>query len=69
MLVPPSRGQRVAIVAALAVPLTVIVLLSAPAWVTWPFLPSERRETVKEFLGLVIDWIKVLAGIAGGTDD
>ena len=69
MFVPPSHGQRVAVVAVLVVPLIVVVVLSAPAWITWPFLPTERREAVLQFLDRLILWIKVLAGIAGVTPD
>jgi hypothetical protein len=67
MFVPASHGQRVAIIAVLVVPLVAIVVLSAPAWLIWPFLTGERRTTVLEFLDRLIEWITVLAGIAGAT--
>lgn len=67
MFAPPLHGQRIAIVAVLVVPLVAVVLLSAPAWLTWPFLPAERRTTVLEFLDRLIEWSKVLAGITGAA--
>jgi hypothetical protein len=65
MFVPPLHGQRIAIVSVLAIPLLAVVLLSAPAWLMWPFLPAERRTTVLEFLDRLIEWVKVLGGITG----
>jgi hypothetical protein len=67
LFAPPLHGQRIAIVAVLVVPLVAVVLLSAPAWLTWPFLPAERRTTVLEFLDRLIEWSKVLAGITGAA--
>jgi hypothetical protein len=67
LFAPPLHGQRIAIVAVLVVPLVVVVLLSAPAWLMWPFLPAERRTTVLEFLDRLIEWSKVLAGITGAA--
>jgi hypothetical protein len=58
----PPRLQRTIVVVILAVPLLMVVLLSAPAWLVWPFLPKERRATVLEFLDHLVDWVKVLAG-------
>jgi len=48
MFVPTSRGQRVATVAVLVVPLVAILVPSAPAWVIWPFLTGERGTAVLE---------------------
>ncbi len=63
VFVPPSRWQRVVITAVLVIPLTVVVLLSAPAWIMLPFLAADRRIAILEFLDRLVEWIKVLAGI------
>jgi len=60
---PSSRWSRVLITALLVLPLTLIVVLSAPAWLVWPFLPQSRSEAVLKFLGNLIDWIKAIAGL------
>jgi hypothetical protein len=39
-------------------PLLAVVLLSAPAWVTWPFLPSRRQWIVLEFLDRLVRWTR-----------
>ena len=59
---PSSRWSRVLITALLVLPLTLIVVLSAPAWLVWPFLPESRCDAVLKFLGNLIDWIKAIAG-------
>ena len=64
VFVPSSRWQRAVIAAILIIPLVVVVLLSAPAWILWPFLDAERRTAVLGFLDRLIEWIKVLAGIS-----
>jgi hypothetical protein len=56
-----SRWQRVAITALLVVPLVLVVGLSAPAWLAWPFLPKESRDAVIEFLGRLIEWVRAIA--------
>lgn len=55
--------QRAVIAAVLIVPLIAVVLLSAPAWFVWPFLPTDHRNAVLEFLDRVIEWIRVVSGI------
>ena len=61
-IVPPGRWQRALVVAILVVPLLVLVLLSMPAWLLWPFLDGERRSSVLEFLDRIVEWIKAIAG-------
>lgn len=61
MILPPSRWQRVVVIALLVLPLVMIVALSAPAWVVLPFLSKPRRDGVIQFLGCLIDWIKAVA--------
>jgi hypothetical protein len=46
MLLPQPGWQRVAVAAILVIPLLVLVLLSVPAWITWPFLASGRASRV-----------------------
>ncbi|MBG0814716.1 hypothetical protein [Planomonospora sp. ID82291] len=41
-----ARWQRVAVVALLILPILVIVLLSVPVWMSWPWLQAERRADV-----------------------
>lgn len=64
LILPSSRWQRVVITALLVLPLVLIVALSAPAWLMWPFLGEPRREAVLRFLSNLIDWIKAIAGSA-----
>lgn len=40
-------------------PLLAVVLLSAPAWLTWPFLPPERQKIVLEVLDCLVRWTRV----------
>ncbi len=61
VLLPPSGRQRVAVPAILVIPLLALVLLSLPAWITWPFLGTERRTTVLEFVDRILELIKALA--------
>lgn len=57
-----SRWQRVAITALLVLPLLLVVVLSAPAWLVLPFLSQRRCDAVLRFLGCLIDWIKAIVG-------
>jgi hypothetical protein len=60
----PSRWQRVAITALLVLPLLLVVVLSAPAWLVLPFLSERRCDAVLRLLGCLIDWIKAIVGAA-----
>ena len=40
------RGARALVVAITMLPVLLVVILSAPAWVVWPWLGEERRESV-----------------------
>jgi hypothetical protein len=62
VILPPARWQRVVIAALLVVPLVLVIALSAPTWIVLPFLSEPRRNTVLQFLGCLIDWIKAIAG-------
>jgi hypothetical protein len=43
-------------------PVLVIVILSAPAWLTWPFLPADRQQ-------VVLDMVKELAAWTRGENE
>jgi hypothetical protein len=60
VLLPQPGWQRVAVAAILVLPLLVLILLSLPAWITWPFLGTERRTTVLEFLDRIVELTKAL---------
>jgi hypothetical protein len=51
----PTFPSKWLLVVLRTLPLMVIVLLSAPAWICWPFL-SERRQRV------VLDMVTALKG-------
>lgn len=62
--VSPQPGwQRLAVAAILVIPLLALVLLSVPAWITWPFLAAERRATVLEFVDRIVELTKALTHI------
>jgi hypothetical protein len=60
VLVPQPGWQRVALAAILVLPLIVLILLSVPAWITWPFLDADRRTTVLQFVDRIAGWAKTL---------
>ena len=62
MLIFSTRSQHAVIAASLILPLLLLVLLSAPAWLVWPFLPVDRRKTVLQFLDHLLEWVRLLAG-------
>lgn len=60
VLLPQPGWQRVAVAAILVIPLLALILLSLPAWITWPFLSTERRTTVLQFVDRIIELAKAL---------
>jgi len=38
------------------VPVVLIVILSFPAWLTWPFLSEERRKSVLQMVHALGQW-------------
>jgi hypothetical protein len=60
MLLPQPGWQRVAVAAILVLPLLALILLSLPAWITWPFLGTERRTTVLGFVDRIVELTKAL---------
>lgn len=61
--------SRPLFVALSLLPLLAVVLLSAPAWLTWPFLPSRRQEIVLEFLDRLVRWTRAAMPRAGSEAD
>jgi hypothetical protein len=57
---PPPGWQRVVLAAILILPMLVLVLLSLPAWITFPFLAADRRKTVLQFVDRIVEWAKAL---------
>ncbi|WP_182903539.1 hypothetical protein [Microbispora sp. H10830] len=53
---------RLLVGALVALPLLCVVLLSFPAWVSWPFLPTDRRQTVLSFVDRLTKWAKAISG-------
>ncbi|GAA2731816.1 hypothetical protein GCM10010360_16380 [Streptomyces nogalater] len=39
-------------------PVLIIVVLMAPAFLTWPFLPQRRHDSLLEFMQKLIDWTR-----------
>jgi hypothetical protein len=40
------------------VPVTIIVILSAPAWLSWVFLSGDRRKTVLQMVDALARWTR-----------
>ncbi|RAJ29838.1 hypothetical protein K353_06542 [Kitasatospora sp. SolWspMP-SS2h] len=57
----PVWLSRPALVSLLALPLLAVVLLSAPAWLTWPFLPAPRQRVVLAVLDRLVQWTRAVA--------
>ncbi|MFE2412605.1 hypothetical protein ACFXDE_30100 [Kitasatospora sp. NPDC059408] len=55
----PAWLSRPFLVALFALPLLAVVLLSAPAWLTWPFLPPGRQDVVLAVLDRLVQWTRV----------
>jgi hypothetical protein len=36
----------------------IIVILSAPAWLTWPFLPDEKQRAVLHMVNALARWTR-----------
>jgi hypothetical protein len=64
VLVSFARWQRVVIAALLVVPLIVLLVLSAPGLLAWPFTSEARRTSVLQFVDKVVDWVKAIAGLS-----
>jgi len=62
VILPSGHWQRAVITALLVIPLVLVVLLTAPAWLVMPFLSESRRNSVLDLLDRLIDWIKAIHG-------
>lgn len=60
---PFARWQRVVIAALLVVALVVLLVLSAPGLLAWPFLSQARRDSVMQFLDRIVMWVKAITGM------
>ena len=40
------------------VPVIIIVILSAPAWLTWPFLPEAKQKIVLQMVDALARWTR-----------
>ena len=56
MITPPPGCQRAVLAAILVLPMLVLVLLSMPAWITFPFLAAGRRKAVLQFVDRIAEW-------------
>lgn len=61
----PMWLSRPFLVVLFLLPLLVVVLLSAPAWLTWPFLPPQRQEVVLAVLDRLVQWTRATMPRAG----
>jgi hypothetical protein len=50
---PPPLGPFVRIV-----PVTIIVILSAPAWLSWVFLSPDQRKDVVQMVDALAHWTR-----------
>jgi len=48
------------VMALMFIPMSLMVLLSAPAWLSWPFLSERRRRTVLQLVDLLVEWTLAL---------
>jgi hypothetical protein len=65
----PAWLSRPFLIALFALPVLAVVLLSAPAWLTWPFLPPGRQDVVLAVLDRLVQWTRVAVPRVGGTAD
>jgi hypothetical protein len=61
LYVHPSKPPGL-VIALTFVPISLMVLLSAPAWLCWPFLNEQRRSTVLQLLDRLIEWTRAIHG-------
>jgi hypothetical protein len=53
-----SRGSRTLVVAITMLPMLVLVILSAPAWILWPWLGEKRRKSVHRMVDQLTQWTR-----------
>jgi hypothetical protein len=64
---------RHALIGLKVLPVVLVVMLSAPAWLSWPFLPERRQQFVLDMVKALADWTQGTsredtADTAVGTD-
>ncbi|MFE7530321.1 hypothetical protein ACFU7Y_32085 [Kitasatospora sp. NPDC057542] len=64
---------RHALIGLKVLPVVLVVVLSAPAWLSWPFLPERRQQFVLAMVKALADWTQGTsredtADTAVGTD-
>ncbi|MDH6589788.1 hypothetical protein M2161_008894 [Streptomyces sp. SAI-133] len=52
----PNFPSKWLLVVLRTLPLMVIVVLSAPAWICWPFLPERRQNVVLDMVKALREW-------------
>ncbi|MEU6236282.1 hypothetical protein [Kitasatospora sp. NPDC047058] len=60
---------RHALIGLRILPVLFVVVLSAPAWVSWPFLPEPRQRMVLDMVKALADWTRVTPGEESATAD
>jgi hypothetical protein len=53
-----SRGGRALVVAITMLPVILLVILSAPAWIVWPWLGEKRRDSVLQMVEQLTQWTR-----------
>jgi hypothetical protein len=53
-----SRGGRALVVAITMLPVLIFVILSAPAWIVWPWLDASRRDSVHRMVEQLTEWTR-----------
>jgi hypothetical protein len=48
------------VIALAFVPISLMVLLSAPAWLSLPFLSEQRRHTMLQLVDRLIEWTRAI---------
>ncbi|MGR3871580.1 hypothetical protein ACUXZZ_23755 [Streptomyces graminifolii] len=51
-----SAWLKHALIALKILPVVLVVVLSAPAWLTWTFLPEQRQRVVLDMVKALADW-------------
>ncbi|RSN57752.1 hypothetical protein DMH12_12470 [Streptomyces sp. WAC 04229] len=49
---------KYALVVLKLLPVLLVVVLSAPAWLTWPFLTQARQRVVLDMVKALADWTR-----------
>lgn len=58
MYLKPVISASIISVIVRAIPVILVVVLSTPAWLTWPFLPEARQRYVLEMVDALARWMR-----------